>query len=165
MSFGTDIDEPLVMTVEHQDEHYIDEGTFEAKLLNIKRRDIKYKDKETQEDRVLRKLRWMFEVTENGVHLGKKVFGETFAEITTRSTNQVMLWSTALRGGMPYELGEQWAAGDLIELPCKVRIANSTYNRGDGTVRHKSDVVEVLEEGTEGAAASDSPWGGAEPPF
>lgn len=136
-------------TVEEDDFKPIPEDMFvPAKLREMNNKSFDYTDKKTNEIKTAEKVEWWFEIT-GGEHEGRKVKGETWAQITNNPNNKFRAWVEALLG-REITPGFTFTDDDLIGLPCSLTVVHVPNK--DNT-RIYENVDEVV------APTGDDPWG------
>lgn len=142
-------------TMKDQDEYPLPENTpFPAILESVSTRTIRYKDKETHEDKSFDKWEWVFQITE-GEYAGLKAYGETEDRLTNHPDNKVRQWAETLLD-FQFDVGYDLDTDHLIGLPCVVTVSNDPpREKRDGGKFYPCPVRDVFPEGTTGT----------EPPF
>jgi hypothetical protein len=110
-----------------------------AKLREMTSKAFDYTDKKTGEIKVAEKVEWWFDVT-GGEHEGRKIKGETWAQITNNPNNQFRTWVEAL---LQREItpGFTFTDDDLIGLPCCITVKHVANKDGSRTYENVEDVL------------------------
>jgi len=120
------------VTVTETDFKSVPEDTFiPAKLAEISMSTIEYADKKSGEFKSFDKFVWWFEVTD-GEYAGRKLKGETGAEITSHPNNTFRQWVEALLNE-EVPVGFEFDTDDLVGLPCELtvrHVAGTGKNEG-----------------------------------
>lgn len=136
-------------------QHQVDLPTdtlLKAKLIELDNREVPFADKKTGEQKTFNKLKWVFEITQDGEYLGKTVQADTSAYLSDSPHNQFRNWAEQLLN-RELETGQILSESDLIGLPAMITVRYEE-DRKDKTKKY-ARVEDVL-------AAGDS---FAEPPF
>ncbi len=137
----------MSFTVRHEVELPIDVA-LRAVLTELEVREIPKRDGSG----TFQRLKWHFEITQQGEYIGMKATAETSAYLSDDADNVFRIWCEQLLG-RPLDLGASLHPQDLEGLPCLIEIG-SEQDRKDPTKKWKR-VVAVVGAGP--LAASENP--------
>jgi hypothetical protein len=127
-------------TVEEDDFKAIPEDTFvSAKLMEMNNKSFPYTDKKTREEKIAEKVEWWFQITD-GEHEGRRIKGETWAQITSNPNNKFRSWVEAL---LQREItpGFTFTDDDLIGLPCSLTVKHVVGGKDNDRIYENVDEV------------------------
>lgn len=133
-------------TMEHEDPWKLPDDDFLPATLSAvteKSFTISKGDRKGEE---FTKWEWEFSITE-GQYAGLRAWGDTEGKMTSHPANKVRPWAEALRGDVPFAIGEGINTDDLIGLPCFIQVSHVMYTKADGTDGYKEPVVSVISVG------------------
>jgi hypothetical protein len=115
-----------------------------AILREMNDKSFEYADKRTGEMKTASKVEWWFEVTD-GEHAGRKVKGETWAQITSDPNNKFRSWVEAL---LQREItpGFTFTDDDLIGLRCNLTVVHVRSTKDSERIYENVD--EVVSSGS-----------------
>ena len=105
----------------------------------------------THNDEKVEKLRWTFDVTDQGPWQGRSVNGDTTQVFTAHPNCKAYNWASAILGRSP-EPGEEFDTDDLVGMSCRILIGHRTDKQG----RTWMKVKEVMGPRS-GATAAPAP--------
>lgn len=144
-------------TMEHEDPWKFDEGElYPANLTKVTEttRTITRGDRKGED---FTKWEWEFTISE-GQHAGLRAWGETDSKMSSHPANKCRPWAEALRGDVPFAVGEGLNTDDLIGLPCYLQVRHVEYTKSDGSPGFKEPVVSVLSEVSINELANEPPF-------
>ena len=120
-----------------------------AKLVDLKTRDVPYKDKNDGSDKTFTKLEWWWEITATAIgdqYIGRKVKGECPAELTSHPSNRFRNWAETLLG-REIPVGMQLDTEDLLGLSAEVSIGHRPDRKDPAKIWEYVDEVLPLSGG------------------
>lgn len=136
----------MSFTVEHQVEIPTD-TILRARLTELEVREIPKREGGT-----FQRLKWHFEITQQGDFFGKKISGETSAFLSDSPENVFRTWAEALLG-RPLDLGASLFPSDLEGLQALITVRKEPDRKDSSKFWRRVDTVMALD----GGFADDQP--------
>lgn len=105
---------------------YEEGDLIDAVLIEVKRDDYEYP---VGSGTMIPKLKWEFQVTEEGPMKGKSIFGESTTNFTQHPNCKAYTWSCRILGRQ-LEVDENFDTDDVLLMPCKVLVAHQKGKDG-----------------------------------
>lgn len=90
-------------------------------LLRAKLKDLEVRSLPSRDGGTFERLKWTFEITQQGDFFGKTVQADTTAYFSDSEFNQPTAWAKILLG-RELAAGQVLSEGDLIGLPCDLTV-------------------------------------------
>lgn len=130
-------------TVEDEPDRTIPEDTIvRGKLVQLEDKPIKWKDKQTGEDREATITEWWWEIQSPEDYENRKVKGSCNAKVTNHPSNRWRLWAEALLG-RELDANMTLDDDDLIGLVADLTVSHRPSKDGERVFEEVDEVIPV----------------------